>query len=85
MNHIRINPDARGKLVTLTEAKKFVVVGSPVVASHLLIGSTYHIACWLCRTPEELKAFVLEVRGNRFLKGVAYFTCKEAWRDYGGT
>ena len=85
MTHIRINPDARGKLVTLTEAKKIVAAGSPVVASHLLLGSTYRIACWMCRTPEELKAFVLEVRGNRFLKGVAYHTCRGAWRDYGNS
>ncbi len=76
----QVDPIAGGKLITLTEAKKIVAAGSPVCASHLLIGSQYYIAMFVLETPEDLKTFVNKVRGNRFIKGICYRTCKEQWR-----
>lgn len=76
----QVNPVAGGKVITLTEAKKIVATGSYVCASHLLIGSQYYIAFFLLETSEDLKTFVNKVRGNRFIKGVTYRTCKEQWQ-----
>lgn len=76
----QVDPVAGGKIITLTEAKKIVAAGSFVCASHLLIGSQYYIAMFVLETSEDLKTFINKVRGNRFIKGVTYRTCKEQWQ-----
>jgi len=58
--------------VTLTQAKKIVASGEEVEASHLLIGSKYHITTRRCRTLEDLESFVQHLKANPRLKGVAY-------------
>ena len=82
MTFIPINCEASMNRVTLGSAKAICAKGKPIIASHLMIGSSYRIICYFCKTPEDLREFVLKTRGNRYVKGVAYHTCKLAWENY---
>ena len=82
MTFIPINCEASRNRVTLGGAKAICANGKPIIASHLRIASSYRIICYFCKTPEDLREFVLKTRGNKFIKGVAYHTCKQALENY---